>query len=567
VADYFIDKNRGNDANTGVSKDLAWQTLEKFRAVASAGGIAAGSNVLLESSSVFAESRYLRFGTGTSELLNGTAAARTTIGKYDYSSQYSGHPRVSYVVTPVSGDWTFDGTFGLWYINPPIHYANNNQQWGGHPRVTINGRLCPIVRYQSSSFTRGNLPAQDYEVFTYEATQPGRLYVYSPVGVNPSDYYGAGSIKASSTQRGVFSFSRCGSYLTIQDIELFESGKLATIYSDATSLGDIIGFQLLNNVGTRIGVLADFTSLDGAKKISQLDVSGNRIQSAAGYGFHLSGYFDVARIRSNWHSGGNLARSDGGAVYIQGDSAAAMTGVVVSDNYYEFMAANTKGSESDGCAIYCEVRSANVKIERNTIKDCHWALQDNSGRSNTWVSNLAINCDKLIKISDANNLNAGGETTKVYGNTAILRGNYWQTYGSVDYGVQAMKGPSVAAANYTFDLKNNVMMMEKADATRPNATAFGIESGATLIQSGNAFYGWDKLRTIVGGTTELGLSGAITSDPLLSSAYRPLPGSPLIGAGTHLGYVRDLDGKQRPNPPSIGAYDVANVTTRPRTVG
>lgn len=58
----------------------------------------------------------------------------------------------------------------------------------------------------------------------------------------------------------------------------------------------------------------------------------------------------------------------------------------------------------------------------------------------------------------------------------------------------------------------------------------------------------------------------ITADPTLTAAYRPRSGSPLIGAGTHLGYVRDLDGKQRPNPPSIGAYDVANVTTRPRTL-
>jgi hypothetical protein len=43
------------------------------------------------------------------------------------------------------------------------------------------------------------------------------------------------------------------------------------------------------------------------------------------------------------------------------------------------------------------------------------------------------------------------------------------------------------------------------------------------------------------------------------STYRPLPDSPVIGAGTHLGYVRDMDGKQRPNPPSIGAYDIAKV--------
>lgn len=58
------------------------------------------------------------------------------------------------------------------------------------------------------------------------------------------------------------------------------------------------------------------------------------------------------------------------------------------------------------------------------------------------------------------------------------------------------------------------------------------------------------------------LSGIVTDDPLLTDSYRPRSGSPLIGAGTHLGYVRDLDGKQRPNPPSIGAYDLAKVNYR-----
>jgi len=52
-------------------------------------------------------------------------------------------------------------------------------------------------------------------------------------------------------------------------------------------------------------------------------------------------------------------------------------------------------------------------------------------------------------------------------------------------------------------------------------------------------------------------TGNIDADPLVSSGFRPLPGSPLLGAGSHLGYVRDVEGKQRPNPPAIGAYDAA----------
>jgi hypothetical protein len=51
------------------------------------------------------------------------------------------------------------------------------------------------------------------------------------------------------------------------------------------------------------------------------------------------------------------------------------------------------------------------------------------------------------------------------------------------------------------------------------------------------------------------------ADPLLTATYRPKAGSPLLGAGTHLGYTRDINRRQRPNPPSIGAYDAATLRT------
>lgn len=51
----------------------------------------------------------------------------------------------------------------------------------------------------------------------------------------------------------------------------------------------------------------------------------------------------------------------------------------------------------------------------------------------------------------------------------------------------------------------------------------------------------------------------IDSDPLMATDGRPMPGSPLIGAGAHITYQRDISGTQRPNPPSIGAYDVATL--------
>ena len=50
-----------------------------------------------------------------------------------------------------------------------------------------------------------------------------------------------------------------------------------------------------------------------------------------------------------------------------------------------------------------------------------------------------------------------------------------------------------------------------------------------------------------------------SGDPLLTSDYKPTATSPLVSTGKHFGYRRDIEGKQRPNPPSIGAYDAATV--------
>jgi len=44
-------------------------------------------------------------------------------------------------------------------------------------------------------------------------------------------------------------------------------------------------------------------------------------------------------------------------------------------------------------------------------------------------------------------------------------------------------------------------------------------------------------------------------DPQITAAGRPMLSSPLLGAGVHLGYRTDIEGRQFHNPPTIGAYE------------
>lgn len=88
--------------------------------------------------------------------------------------------------------------------------------------------------------------------------------------------------------------------------------------------------------------------------------------------------------------------------------------------------------------------------------------------------------------------------------------------------------------------------------------AIGIAKYGTAVEDYNAYWQCETDQANNGGTPSWGVND-ITTDPFLSDSYGLTLDSPLLGAGTHLGYSRDINGIQRPNPPSIGAFDVATL--------
>ena len=130
-------------------------------------------------------------------------------------------------------------------------------------------------------------------------------------------------------------------------------------------------------------------------------------------------------------------------------------------------------------------------------------------------------------------------------------GIYGNTIDASAEGVTASNGAT------TFTARNNFI-----DAPM----VYTLSSTATATASSNRYATGSQYTVNV---TTYGLAGWKTASgtdadaaeiaPQLSDSFRPLPGSPLIGAGTHLGYRRDADGKQRQNPPAIGAYDLATL--------
>jgi len=143
------------------------------------------------------------------------------------------------------------------------------------------------------------------------------------------------------------------------------------------------------------------------------------------------------------------------------------------------------------------------------------------------------------------NLVVGGESGVIFtidgGTGAVITGNAF-----VDLTANGIYNV-VAADLATWTARNNLFV----NCLR----GIYAVSDAVTTQNHNGFWRC--------GTNLSGVTGGddITADPLLTSSYRPRAGSPLIGTGTHLGYTRDIDRKQRPNPPSIGAYDTATLRT------
>lgn len=116
-------------------------------------------------------------------------------------------------------------------------------------------------------------------------------------------------------------------------------------------------------------------------------------------------------------------------------------------------------------------------------------------------------------------------------------------------GFQYIGGRSSEAINCLAVGNDTEAVVGSASGFFAGGTAIGFSSASNVVYQNGA-----------GGSQVSGVGlSALSIDPLLDTNYRPLPGSPLIGAGTHLGYRRDFDGKQRQNPPSIGAFDVARV--------
>lgn len=565
MATYYLDANRGSDTNNGLTKDTAWKTLEAIRTKLLTGTVAAGDNFLFEADSHFKPTRYLRIGSGLEAItyINGTNGNPITFDKYDYVGTTNKKPGFTLNHRPTVNDWQWDASKNLWYWTYPQAYESNSLTWGAYPRVTIGGQLCQVVRFESATFIRGNDPSGPLEVYAWQVSTPGRLYVWTPEATsnpatNPSNYYGD-TIVAAGTALGIFQFNRCGSYVNVRNLVAKESGALISPYNDSSGAADVLNMTVENCEAYDCGTFVVCNAVDSVKNIDGFKMLNNKIYRCVGGSF-MGGSKNLL-IKGNYLEGMNWGRSDGGGFYITGSYPGY--GGVIEDNTISDARYETGGCTTDGCGIYLEAGSIGITVRRNTIYSCPVAGQDNSGSAtHFWHSNFIYNCDKAIMFTDQDNVAATPTTFRFYNNTLlnISMNSIYPTMPTARFGaISCRKGSSSPAGNYTYDFKNNIIIGTGTATT----SGYGVlvEPGANLTFTTNQVLGFLAVKadeySFANPTTP---ATTVVTNPNVKADGRLPPTSTAISAGTNTALsLMDRDNSlfktAYPFVPSIGCFE------------
>jgi len=534
----YIDWNRGSDSNDGSTPALAWKNLTKIDDTA----YAAGDAFLLASDSVWEYDIATRIAPPNT--WTGTRSNPVVIGRYAVESTSTSLPTIRWNRRLLTTDWTYDAGNNCWYYDAPFSI-------GDYCMVRVVGTWLPSRTGAASGSAGLPLASVDGRYHNGSGGTATRFYMYAPSGTNPTTYYG--EVLLGITGTGLFTVSSARGFVKFQDLRFEETGNGISGFSGtAADVGIIVHRIEGETVSTLVsGVVVGATG-QLYVDIKELDITDWGSTAVWTYASAGAGFRQVDIARCRIHDG--MHNYSQGAIYHQVRTTGMRSQIY--DNVFSGVRFGTRDKTADGCAIYCEIGSSDTDVYRNRVDDSYMAYQDNSGRANRWFSNIATGCKTFMKLSDETDV--GAMDAEIFGNTAIVGASVSPEFGSGDTGTGIR---CITDVNQTGVRINNNLFVNTG-----SLVGTAILTPSTTITTRNfdnnavTNYTYVAKREFGPFTTET-VTGTVTADPLLTDSYKPRPGSPLLGAGTHLGYTRDIDRKQRPNPPAIGAYDVATMRT------
>ena len=218
------------------------------------------------------------------------------------------------------------------------------------------------------------------------------------------------------------------------------------------------------------------------------------------------------------------------------DNGTEGVGIGVDDFCGDVNVRSNRCFQNEGCGIQCNHNGAGgtVNVESNLLID-NWRVDAARFDRPTWQA-TAHNMAQIGTGNTQNNL-------RIRGNTIVNTGVVTCPYGIREH--QDAPGTDT-------DIRNNVIV--------GHAIA-GMKVRNAITRTHNAF--WRNGVNVqsqqdVGFSTLSNGTGAVTADPLLTAGGAPMPGSPLLRAGTSTGRSRDLRGVLRhPTTPTLGAFEFA----------
>ena len=543
---YYLDNNRGSNANSGLSPSQAWKDLSQIAATT---GATSGDAFLLADDSEWVLTVAQRIVPPAS--WTGQAANPVVIGKYSPSSQSVGNrPRIRCRNILTAADWTYNAPLNAWehvfasnHINKLMYIklggtwiANATDQAANTALASIDGR-----------FNVGSTTA--------------RLLLWAPSGSNPVDYYG--SVVISPHALGAITLSSGRNCVDVEDIEFVECGSGVTMFSGTTAQAtfnvrgcrgyDLATLAFLNGdtVGVlRGGVYDSEVSNFGAVAIHASATSG------AGVSF--------VEVAGNTISDGGRTQSQG-AIYMQVRNAARDFISLVHHNDVSGYRWGTRDKGLDGSAIYLETGSDGVRVFANYIHDTYCAIQDNSGRRSVITGNVVQNCRLGIRITDQQNNNQSD--VRLFNNTFLVGyegrvptqwgSNQGNQYTSV-WMFKSTSGLSLTATNNIF---------AHFGSTQGQA-AFGLPDGtATTSLDGNWVYNYSAdTRRASDNSSPASVTKVGTTDPtpfLSNEGALRIPdgtllttlgaNNPLALSGAYISGVQLRNGRMRPGFCPVGA--------------
>lgn len=544
--EYFLDSNRGNDNNDGLTPATAWRNTSKIAGVTAA---AAGDRFLLADDSFWDLAIASRIVPPTTWL--GTRRNPVVIGKYSPSSQsVSNKPTIQWGKDIAAGEWTYSAPLNGWtwsYGSAHVNRAmlvrlggtwvgNAIDQTAGDPVASVDGR---------------------WNVSADSTT----LILYAPAGTNPTNYYG--SVRVSSEAQGAITLSSGRKWITVQDLHFVNTGAGVLGYSaDALEAGFVI-----ERISGRIcsGLISLGSASGGNLRawVRECDIEdfgsiGIHVNSTGGAGMAQIEVYNN-RIRNGvrgWAQGG---------IYVQSRNAARDFFTQIHHNEIWGCRWGTRDKAQDGSGIYVENGADGVLVAANVVHDSYCAFQDNSGRRIVWTGNVAYNCRLGMRVSDQSNNNLSDHrsynNTFLVGDTRQVPSEWGSTQGQEypGYWMYRTTGTGISVT-----AKNNIIANVGNGTAR---AAFGLpDVAATMTLDGNWLYGFDN-DTLVASTnaTPGNLSALGRGDPLeyLNADYTlktpylldDIPVlNPLGRAGTYVQGVVLRNGRVIPGQVPIGAY-------------